>query len=154
MIKKWYPVFKKNPVSVTLKVRLSVFTSPSQASCLSLSLSLSPVTSGGEGSPAVSQPLLSCPPGRVLRCRRGGGRKLCLLTVTLNFLRWGINIEILKWKMRRAQRGWGGREGGSWRVGRRERREGREDRRIGGGEETGGPLREETRPSPLCQAAF
>lgn len=40
----------------------------------------------------------------------------------------------------------GGRGGGGW--------EGREDRRIGGGEETGGPLREETRPSPLCQAAF
>lgn len=45
-----------------------------------------------------------------------------------------------RWKRRRAE---GGSEG-----------KGREDRRIGGVEETGGPLREETRPSPLCQAAF
>ena len=49
-----------------------------------------------------------------------------------------------------------GREGGREVEGggRGGRREGREDRRIGGEEETGGPLREETRPSPLCQAAF
>lgn len=98
----------KEPVSAGLRFWLSVFVSNSKP------LFFASVTSdrmeGRGDQPSAASPL-SCPQGRVLCCRQGGGRKLCLLTVTLNFLRWGINIEILKWKMRQAQRGWEGRRG-------------------------------------------
>lgn len=88
-----------------------------------------------------ASPLLSTRLGRVPHYWNVSGRrrKLYLLTVTLNFLRCGINIE-MKDGITAA------RMGGEV-VG--ERIDG-----LGFGGRTGSPLREETRPSPLCQTVF